>query len=324
LTVAELHRQTLDVLPTDVFSLPAESFVDAWAKALDLTESELSQDDRLALAKAIREGTNRLRVVDALKARRPIPMALSSRSGIQAIRREPDQFAILENFTRFAPDDDATFLRYSFSRICGREPNSAERLGLEFDLRRGVTTRAKVVKKIVAIARRDGQTAFWDTLLARDEDDLPESIDPSSARVMPAGLLVDTEGQQTAIFVREVENVGWMVGPDLLCQPLRITDKGWNVHPGWLLAGPKRSFAEGSWLLDLDLVQAERARLDVEIVANSGLDILQHVTVAGPFSGALCIDIRPEHRFVELRIRVHERSGEDSWLRPRNISLRQA
>lgn len=324
MTVAELHRQPLDALPQDIFSLPAESFIDAWARALGLTESELTQDDRLSLAKAIREGTNRLRVVDALKARRPVPTALSSRSGMQAIRREPDQFAILENFTRFAPDDDISFLRYSFSRICGREPTSAERLGLEFDLRRRVTTRAKVVKKIIAIARRDGQTAFWDSVISRDDDDIRESIDPSNARVMPAGLLVNTEGLATAVFVREVENVGWMIGPDLLCQPLQITDKGWNVHPGWLLTGPKRSFVEGIWMLDLDLIQGENARLDVEIVANSGLDFLQNITIAGSFSGTLCVDVRREHRFIELRIRIHPRSPEDSWLRPRNISMRQA
>ncbi len=325
MTVAELHRQQpVNVVPKDIFTLPAESFVDAWAMALDLTDTDLTPDDRLSLANAIRGGTNRLRVVDAMKARRPVPEALNVRSGIQAIRREPDHFAILENFTRFAPNDDPTFLRYAFSRICGREPTSAERLGLEFDLRRGMVTRAAVVKKIVAIARRDGQTAFWDTLLPGDESEAREGSDPSNARLTPAGLLVDMDGQATAIFVREVENVGWMIAPDHLHQPLQISDGNWKVQPGWLLTGPKRSFAEGTWLLDLDLIQAPNARLDVEIVANSGLDFLQSITLTGSFSGTLCVAIRREHRFVELRIRVHERSPEDSWLRPRNISMRQA
>jgi hypothetical protein len=314
----------VNVVPKDIFTLPAESFVDAWASALDLTDTDLTPDDRLSFANAIRGGTNRLRIVDAMKARRSVPSALNERSGIQAIRREPDHFAILENFTRFAPEDDPTFLRYAFSRICGREPTSAERLGLEFDLRRGVVTRAAVVKKIVALARRDGQTAFWDTLLPGDESNAHEGSDPSNARLSPAGLLVNMEGQATAIFVREVENVGWMIAPDHLRQPLEINDGNWKVHPGWLLTGPKRSFAEGSWLLDLDLIQAENAKLDVEIVANSGLDFLQSITLTGSFSGTLCVAIRREHRFIELRIRVHERSPEDSWLRPRNISMRQA
>lgn len=323
MTIAELHRQPLSVPPKDVFSLPAESFIDAWAKALDLTESDLSPDDRLSLANAIRGGTNRLRVVDALKARRPIPSSLGGLSGLQALRREPDQFAIVENFVRFAREDDAAFLRFAFSRICGRDPTSAERLELEFDLRRGVLTRTVVVKRIVAIARRDGQTAYWDTLLPDSENEARETADFSNASITPSGLLVNTDGQAMVVFVREVENIGWMIGPDLMRQPLQIKDGNWSVQPGWLLTGPKRSFADGDWLLDIDLIQPHAAKLDIEIVANSGLDILQAITLIGSFSGTVGIAIKREHRFLELRIRIHERSPEDSWLRPRNISMRQ-
>ncbi|TXI10035.1 MAG: hypothetical protein E6Q76_04715 [Rhizobium sp.] len=323
MTIAELHRQPLNDLPKDVFSLPAESFVDAWARALDLTESDLTPDDRLSLANAIRGGTNRLRVVDALKAYRPAPSSLRGLSGIQAFRREPDQFAILENFVRFARDDDAAFLRYAFSRICGRDPTSAERLGLEFDLRRGVLSRAAVVKRIVAIARRDGQTAYWDTLLPDNDSEARQPVDLSNASITPSGLLVNADGQAMVVFVREVENVGWMIGPDLLRQPLRIDDGNWSVQSGWLVTGPKRSFAEGDWLLDLDVIQPGAAKLDVEIVANSGLDFLQAITLVGSFSGTVCVNIKREHRFVELRIRIHERAPEDCWLRPRNISMRQ-
>jgi hypothetical protein len=323
LTIAELHRQPLSVLPKDIFSLPAESFIDAWARALDLTETDLTADDRLSLANAIRGGTNRLRVVDAMKARRPVPSSLGGLTAVQALRREPDQFAMIENFVRFAREDDAAFLRYAFSRICGRDPTSAERLGLEFDLRRGVLTRAAVVKRIVAIARRDGQTAYWDTLLPDEDGKERDSPDASNASITPSGLLVNASGEATVIFVREVENVGWMIGPDLLKQPLQINDGNWSVQSGWLLTGPKRSFAEGDWLLDLDLIQPQAAKLDIEIVANSGLDFLHAMTLAGSFSGTICVTIKREHRFIELRVRIHERSAEDRWLRPRNISMRQ-
>ncbi|WP_349959767.1 hypothetical protein [Rhizobium sp. ZPR3] len=324
MTIAELHRQPLSAPPKDVFSLPAESFVDAWARALDLTEIDLTADDRLSLANAIRGGTNRLRVVDALKARRPVPSSLSGLSEIQALRREPDQFAMVENFVRFAIEDDAAFLRYAFARICGRDPTSAERLGLEFDLRRGILTRTAVVKRIVAIARRDGQTAYWDTLLPEDDGSARDVADSSSASVTPSGLLVNPDGQAMLVFVREVENIGWMIAPDLLCQPLQLHDGNWSVHSGWLLTGPKRSFAEGDWLLDLDLIQPQTAKLDIEIVANSGLDFLQTMTLVGSFSGTVCVTVKREHRFVELRVRIHERAPEDRWLRPRNISMRHA
>ncbi len=324
MTIAELHKQPAGAPLEDIFSLPADAFVDAWAKALDLAESELPLADRLDLANAIRGGTNRLRIIDALKARSPDPAVRKERFELHAIRREPDQFAVLENFVRFAPEDDAAFLRYSFSRICGREPTSVERLGLEFDLRRRVIERADVVKKIVSIARSDGREAVWDTLLPENEDGMRGGFDPSCARIMPAELLVNLEGRETIVFAREVERVGWMIGPALLCQPLNIIEKGWAVHPGWLLTGPKRSFAEGAWLLDLDLIQDENARLDVEVVANSGLDFLQSLTLAGSFSGTLCFDIKREHRFIELRLRVHDREAEARWLRPRNISMRRA
>jgi hypothetical protein len=314
-------------LSQDLFSLPAENFVDACAEALDLTDLDLTTEDRLTLASAIRGGTNRLRVIDALKARRPFSESHRERSNLGAIRREPDQFVLLESFTRFAPEDDAAFLRYSFSRICGRDPSSAERLALEFDLRRRVISRAKAVKKIVALARRDGQEAFWDTLLLQDEDENDKSkggIDPHSAQIMPAGLFADTDGQVAAVFVREIDNVGWMVGPGVLAQPLQVHEKGWKVNAGWLLTGPKRGFAEGTWFLDLDIVQPDGTKLDVEIVANSGLDFLQTMTIVGSFCGTLCVDIRREDLFIELRVRVHERDADNDWLRPRNISMRRA
>ena len=323
MTIAELHRQPLSSLPKDVFSLPAESFIDAWAKALDLTEVDLTADDRLSLANAIRGGTSRLRVVDALKARRPVPQSLNGLSGLHALRREPDQFAMVENFVRFAKDDDPAFLRHAFSRICGRDPTSAERLGMEFDLRRGVLKRRDVVKRIVAIARRDGKTAYWDTLLPEDDDDTHDLPDASNANITPSGLLVNPDGQAMLVLVREVENVGWMIAPDLLCQPLQINDGNWTVQSGWLLTGPKRSMAEGDWLLDLDIIQPQTAKLDIEIVANSGLDFLQVMTLVGSFSGTVCVAIKREHRFIELRVRIHERSPEDRWLRPRNISMRR-
>lgn len=323
MTIAELHRQPLSSLPKDVFSLPAESFIDAWAKALDLTEVDLTADDRLSLANAIRGGTSRLRVVDALKARRPVPQSLNGLSGLHALRREPDQFAMVENFVRFAKDDDPAFLRHAFSRICGRDPTSAERLGMEFDLRRGVLKRRDVVKRIVAIARRDGKTAYWDTLLPEDDDDTHDLPDASNANITPSGLLVNPDGQAMLVLVRELENVGWMIAPDLLCQPLQINDGNWTVQSGWLLTGPKRSMAEGDWLLDLDIIQPQTAKLDIEIVANSGLDFLQVMTLVGSFSGTVCMAIKREHRFIELRVRIHERSPEDRWLRPRNISMRR-
>ncbi|MCX8280291.1 hypothetical protein OSJ77_08810 [Phyllobacterium sp. 0TCS1.6C] len=324
MTIAELHKIPLQAVPKDVFSLSAEAFVDAWAVAFNLTEDDLGSEERHNLVRAIKNGTNRLKVIDALDAASKHADGRKADFEANAVRREPDQFALLESFRRFAPDDDVAFIRYVFSRICGRDPSDKERLTFEFDLRRGIVGRDDVIRKIVTIARRDGVLALWDTL---DEPDTAPAVsrpDASSARILPAGLSYDLEGRQTLVFVREMPGSGWMIGPELMRQPVNVVDGGWSVSPGWLLAGPKRSLDAGAWNIQIDLVQDAKAKLAIQLVANSGLDILQDLIVSGPFAGNLCVDIRPEHRFIELRLRVVEGPAETGWLRLRNISMVRA
>lgn len=320
MTIAELHKIPLQALPKDVFSLPADAFVDAWASAFNLAETDLSADERHDLAQAIRNGTNRMKVIDALRSASPETNGKIGDFSAQVIRRPADQFALIESFARFAPDSDVAFLRYSFSKILGREPTDKERLAFEFDLRRGTVAREEIVKMIVGIARRDGRVSLWDTLAETGQAQAVQD-DSSAARTMPAGLSYDLNGQETLIFVREVPGSGWMIGPDLLRQPVDVVDNGWKVSPGWLLVGPKRSFQTGSWRIQIDLVQELNAKLAIQLVANSGLDILQEVTIAGSFTGNLSTEIRAEHRFVELRIKVVDTHSETSWVRLRDISM---
>ncbi|EJN06075.1 hypothetical protein [Phyllobacterium sp. YR531] len=322
MTIAELHKIPLQSVPKDVFSLPGEAFVDAWASAFNLSPAELSDEERQNLVKAIRNGTNRLKVVDALRAASSEGEKQSVDYEAQVLRRTPDQFAIIENFTRFAPDNDVAFLRYTFDKICGRDPTDKERLTMEFDLRRNVTTREDIVKRVVSIARRDGQISLWDTMeqpATQDPGNKPP--DPSSARTLPAGLSYDMDGNQTLIFVREVAGEGWMIGPDLLHQPVNVVDGGWSVSPGWLITGPKRSLEAGTWMVRLDLVQDPAARIAVQVSANSGLDTLQELIIAGSFIGNLCVDIRNEHRFVELRLKILETPDTKPWIKLRDVSM---
>lgn len=322
MTIAELHKIPLQAVPKDVFSLSGEAFVDAWATAFNLSADELNDEERQNLVKAIRNGTNRLKIIDALRA-------ISSDGGekpvdyeAQVLRRTPDQYAIIESFTRFAPDNNVAFLRYTFDKICGRDPTEKERLTMEFDLRRNVTTREDIVKRVVSIARRDGQISLWDTLeqpVTQHSGNKP--VDPSSARTLPAGLSYDIEGNQTLIFVREVPGEGWMIGPDLLHQPVNVVDGGWSVSPGWLITGPKRSLEAGTWMVRLDLVQDPAARIAVQVSANSGLDTLQELIIAGSFVGSLCVNIRNEHRFVELRLKILETPDTTPWIKLRDVSM---
>lgn len=315
--VAPLDLDLNSGLQDDVFSLPAREFIEAWAQALSLSEDELSAWDRENLASAIRRGSNRLKVIEALRSRKTIP-AETGFSMRNDIRRTPDRLALLDVLVRFAPDDDAAFLSYAFQRICDREPTGAERLELEFDLRGGKVDRRSTIRRITALAQREGHLALWDTLVPDDIRD-----EPTDARAIPAGFAIDEDGRDTVVFAREIpDRRGWWIGPDMMRQKVRIADGGWVVEEGWLLVGPKRSLQPGRWRLDIDLVQPEQTALALDVVANSGLDVLHRFQVLGPFRGSVVFAIEPDHRFVEFRIDVPKGQGR-VWLKPRDISMRR-
>lgn len=299
----------------DVFSLPAREFIEAWAQALALSEDELSAWDREDLAGAIRRGTSRLRVIEALRSRKTVPAGrgFSLRNDI---RRTPDRLALLDVLVRFAPDDDAAFLRYAFERICDREPTAAERLELEFDLRSGRIDRRATIRQITALAQREGHLALWDTL---EPDDVRD--EPTDARAIPAGFAIDEDGRDTIVLAREIPGRrGWWVGPDIMRQKIKIADGGWMAEEGWLLAGPKRSLQPGRWRLSVNLVQDAQAILVLDVVANSGLDVLHRFQILGPISAAVVVTIEPDHRFIEVRVEIPKGQGR-AWLRARDISM---
>jgi len=301
----------------DLFSLSPRHFVNHWADALMLSGDELTNEDRENLVSAIQSGVSRLKIIDALSRHGSISAPSVCYPAASDVRRPPDRFAVIENFTRFSPDDDTAFIRYAFQHICDRAPTQNERLEFEFDLRRNLLDRPTTVKRIVGIARQEGHFALWDSL----EADIPPNADESCARVMPAGLAYDENGRQTIIFIRQMPNrQGWMVAPDVMRQPLSTTERGWVVQEGWLIVGPKRSFAAGTWRVDVDLVQDADAVLDLDLVANSGLDTLFRMAISGSFCGSLLVELGSDHRFIELRLSV--RNG-DSWLNPRNVTMQK-
>ena len=322
MTAAMLHELPSAILTDDAFSLPATAFVDTWADAFGLSDAEFTPSDRDTLVAAIRGGTNRLQVIDALRTRRAVAAQEAGRSAVHSIRRPPDGFALIETFTRFAPGDDVAFLRHAFAQISGRDPSGRERLELEFDLRRGLADRAAVIRRIVELARREGRAAVWDTLAAASRPQ-PGTADLADARTMPAGLMIDEAGRETLVFLREMPGSGWLVSPEYLRQrQSAIVESGWSVAPGWLIVGPKRSLHPGPWRVDLDIVQPDTAMLDFDLVANSGLDVLQRLTISGPIHGSFRVEISPDHHFIELRLSVRE-EGNSGWLRPRNVSMQR-
>jgi hypothetical protein len=323
MTIANSAKRLEDhqpALPADLFSLPAPSFIEAFAAALGLSDLELTEQDRDTLVSAIRTGTSRFKVIDALHNRRQIQPG-PPRSEAQGIRRSGQHFVLLENLTQFALDDDGAFLRHAFAQICDREPSHRESVEFEFDLRRGRIDRAAIVKRVVAIARREGKPALWDTLQPT-AGEAANPADLSFARNMPSGLVYDEAGRETLVFVRELAHGGWSIGPEVLRQPFTAVDGGWRVRSGWLIVGPKRTLSAGVWQINIDALQAPDSMFDVDLVANAGLDVLQRLTVCGPFRGSFAVELRAEHMFCEFRLSVREQAaGETCWLRPRDISM---
>lgn len=297
-----------------VFSLAPPAFVDAWARALDLSEPDFTSGDRDIFVKAIQGGTSRLKVIDTLYARKWTSVSPLRASGSQHVSHPQGQQVLIENLERFAPDDHVAFVRYAFSQICVRAPAPDELLTLDFDLRRGALDRRAAIKTIVRIAHREGHPALWDSL------DLEEDkSDPTCARTLPSGFAYDDQGRESLVFVRKSNDGGWIVAPDLLRQTLTTENGGWLVREGWVLTGPKRSLKPGCWRVDLDIVQHQTV-LHLDVVANAGLDVLQQLAICGPFGGSFCVAIGAQHRFVELRLLVRDASGP-VWLNPRNISM---
>jgi hypothetical protein len=217
-----------------VFSLAPSAFVDAWARALALTDREYTALDRETFVRAIQTGTNRLKIIDALYARKRACQSPLGSGMANDICRPQDQFVLMEHLERFAPDDHAAFVRYAFAQICVRGPTPTELLSFDFDLRRGSLERRAAIKKIVRIANQEGRAAIWDSLdLEQDKSD------PTCARTLPTGFGYDEEGRESLIFVRTLAEGGWMVAPDILRQSPKMDQKGWMVQEGWILAGPK-------------------------------------------------------------------------------------
>jgi len=312
-TVLKLNAEDSDTLKK-VFSLDPPAFVDAWVRALSLGSNEFTKVDRDIYVRAIRSGASRLKVVDALYARKYAGRSPLPRGMPHDISRAQNECVLIENMENFASDDHAAFVRFAFDQICARQPTSRELLKFDFDLRRSAIDRRTAIKSIVRIANDEGRPALWDSLsLEEDKDDF------TCARTLPTGFVFDEQGRESLLFVRQLSEGGWMVAPDILRQAPKMEERGWLLQEGWVFTGPKRSLRPGCWRVDLNILQQDHI-LQVDLVANSGLDVLQEISICGSFSGSFCVTVASHHRFVELRMLARD-SSTPVWINPRNISM---
>ena len=301
-------RNILNLSEAD-FILPTEAFVQRCLQAAELTNAQIGAVTCRQLIEALRAGRTRSEVADALAhLARPLSET-GADSAYNFVSQPMENFIVAETLTNFAPGDDAAFLAFAARKVLGREPIQGELLALEFDLRRSVTTRMVSIEWLVTLARAQGRHVVC------------EGLEQVIAPAQGVGFTVGAGGVMQFVAVRSTGNGSWEVAPFSLAQRLVVHNGGWKLHPGWVLTGPKTSFEAGTWLLELEFIQSPTARMVVDVVANSGLDVLFCQEFVGSVAVGIKLDIQASHKFLELRLLKPDQEASLCWILPRRIAL---
>jgi hypothetical protein len=303
-----LKKTSGDRLSASDFLLGPNEFVRRCASVFLTEHNALSTREIQQLVDAIQSGCPRLEVVDVISAKaNPIdPQLLRQRHNPAAMSSAP--FIITRLLERFSPDDNEVFVVEVYEQAAGRAPSGIELAAGCFDLKRGLLTRRQYIEKIA-------ERSAVGRLSPEPENTVNLTTDGA------AGAIISKNGSQHISLVRDLGTLGWLVAPNSLLQPIVPKDGAMTVPEGWLLAGPKKSLSHGHWSLDVDIVQPPRARLVIDVIANSGLDRLVNVEITGSCFGAFCFQVTPQHHFLEARIFKPQQEDALHVLTIRNFSI---
>lgn len=286
--------------------LPPDQFVD---RCVELFKGETEFDsvspaDRRALVEAIRAGVSKLAIIDAFETRRE-PMSRHMSSKYDDLSGSWDSFVSLDLLSRFAPDDDDAFVRQTFFQVKGRDPTEHEAIS------------ARIQLSTLGVDR----SAYIEKLVQGDH-----SVQLASQR-SPIGHadwnFIDHDGKRTAVLVRLTEE-GLSVAPGMTVPRSPFANGTLQCTQGWLLWGPKRNLASGTWDVHLCLSQHSEGALLFDVIANSGAATLARCHLIGSAYFNMRIQVEPWHQFVEVRLYKPEQSPDLSWLRIQRIALSEA
>lgn len=300
-------RNVLKLSEAD-FALPNDAFVQRCLTLAQLTEEKIGTIAYHQLIESLNAGKTRFEVAQAI-AHLASPQTQGSTDFLyNALSQEMEIFIVAELLINFAPDNDAAFLAFTANKILGRAPKINELLSLEFDLRRKKITRLASIEYLVAIARSEGRHVICEGL--------------GRASSTPGiGFTFDAEGKSQFLAIQSLENNGWAVSPHFIRQKIQFEKDGWKLNPGWVFSGPKESFIAGTWLLELDFIQPPLAKLVIDVIANSGLDVLFYQEFIGSATVSVKLDINKNHKFLELRLLKPHQDNHLCWLMPRRFAL---
>jgi|GEM_PF-2500383 hypothetical protein len=305
-----------------MFGLPAADFVEAVCAFFDVDEARLPAQDRSALVQSLSEGRSRLDVFGAISRTSSAGrLATMYDSPLNAIMHDSDAYFVQDVLERYAPDDDEAFLIHACQQILGRRNSELEHLACKYDLRRGTVTRGELLDRLVRQARSEGRLIGLASIM-RDSPELSPAPPRSPSAIGWPGMLgINAKGQEEFTLCRSDARGGWLVLKNHLMQDISIVDGFWKVGPGFLLAGPKYTLTPGTWQLSVEITQPDDARLELDVVANSALDVSFATTIIGSFSGSILVRIQPHHLFNEIRLAKPDQPAEAMFVRIDKIEL---
>ncbi len=297
------HSDRLVGLKAADFLLGPEEFVNRCVAIHTGTAELLTEAQRASLAEAIRFGRPRIEVVEAV--RRYVNPANRSLNVVNFnnIAQDWNSFIITDELIAYAREDDSMFVQQVYIQTLNRLPTSIEAVEAKFDLRGGLS-RTEFVERM---ARRSPA--------CRLSTDVP--FDDHST-------VIDADGKFCINLIQPTKAGGWSVAKDVFLQQVASVDGYLQLDEGFVLMGPKRSLPAGTWHLSLDIIQPEPARITVDVVANSGLDVLSKVELVGPARMIMAVLVEPWHNFIEVRLHKETEIEHLRKLKIRQISLRQA
>ncbi len=285
------------------FLLGPEEFVSRCLAAYSGVTELLTLPQRALLAEAIRAGRPRIEVLEAVRRLANPAHTTSAGTLTNGLAREWDNFVAMDQLIAYAPQNDSIFVEQVYLQTLNRLPTAIEAIEAKFDLKGGLS-RTKFVEQI---AQRSPACRL-------SSDVLP----------LESGKMIGRDGRLYINLIQQTTNGDWAVPHDVFIQQAPTVDGSLQLNEGLVLAGPKRSLPPGKWHLSLDLVQPESSQIIVEVIANSGLDVLARVDLVGAARMVMAVLVEPWHHFVEVRLFKAAELEHLRKLKIREVLLRQA
>ena len=293
----------------DDFALQTEDFVRKCIELACLPSICKSNNVFHQFVSALRAGHTRMSVAKAVAHLAAPSLEYMNDPTYNSIIQPMDNHIVTDMLLNFAPNNDVAFLEFSAKKILGRNPEEGELLSIEFDLRRHTISRRGCIDWLTRYAKAAGRNVVY------------EDINPSLAHPNNFGFSSDAAGAKQYVAVNSTGFASWEHAPNIIAQNHTIQKARWEIQPGWLITGPKVSFEPGIWLLKLDFIQPDDATLVVDVVANSGLDVLFCQEFTGSVAASIKINIKESHFFLELRLLKPVQVPSLCWITPRKIAL---